>query len=101
MTETNSSAPDYRDTIALPNTDFPMRGGLPTKEPELLDRWARIDLWRQLRASSKGREKFILHDGPPYANGDLHIGHALNKILKDIINKSQQMLGKDANYVPG
>lgn len=101
MTENTSSAPDYRDTIALPKTDFPMRGGLPTKEPELLERWARIDLWRQLRASSKGREKFILHDGPPYANGDLHIGHALNKILKDIINKSQQMLGKDANYVPG
>lgn len=101
MTENTSSAPDYRDTIALPKTDFPMRGGLPTKEPELLERWARIDLWRQLRESSKGREKFILHDGPPYANGHLHIGHALNKILKDIINKSQQMLGKDANYVPG
>ncbi len=101
MTENTPSAPDYRDTIALPKTDFPMRGGLPTKEPELLDRWARIDLWRQLREASKGREKFILHDGPPYANGHLHIGHALNKILKDIINKSQQMLGKDANYVPG
>ena len=101
MTESQSNAPDYRDTIALPKTDFPMRAGLPAKEPQLLERWARIDLWRQLREQSRGREKFILHDGPPYANGHLHIGHALNKILKDIINKSQQMMGKDANYVPG
>jgi len=101
MTVTDTDKPDYRDTIALPQTDFPMRAGLPKKEPELLERWNRIDLWRKLRDQSKGREKFILHDGPPYANGHLHIGHALNKILKDIINKSQQMMGKDANYVPG
>jgi len=92
---------DYKDTIQLPRTDFPMKAGLPKREPEILARWAEIDLWGKLRADSKGREKFILHDGPPYANGHLHIGHALNKILKDVINRSQQMMGKDANYVPG
>ncbi|MCW9002607.1 MAG: isoleucine--tRNA ligase, partial [Rhodospirillales bacterium] len=92
---------DYKQTVFLPKTEFPMRAGLPQREPELLERWAKMDLYGRLRAQSKGREKFILHDGPPYANGHLHIGHALNKILKDIINRSQQMLGKDANYVPG
>jgi len=92
---------DYKNTIHLPRTDFPMKAGLPKREPEILARWARIGLWRRLREQSAGREKFILHDGPPYANGHLHIGHALNKILKDVINRSQQMLGKDANYVPG
>ncbi len=92
---------DYKDTVFLPRTDFPMRAGLPKKEPVLLERWAEMDLYAVLREDSKGREKFILHDGPPYANGNLHIGHALNKILKDVINRSQQMLGKDANYVPG
>ncbi|MFO1058945.1 MAG: isoleucine--tRNA ligase [Dongiaceae bacterium] len=78
-----------------------MRANLPEREPGLLERWRSIDLFGQLRAASRGREKFVLHDGPPYANGDIHIGHALNKILKDVINRSQQMLGKDANYVPG
>src|SRR3954453_4621382 len=78
-----------------------MRAGLPKKEPELLKRWADMNLFQRLRTESKGREKFVLHDGPPYANGDLHIGHALNKILKDGINRAQQMLGKDAPYVPG
>ena len=92
---------DYKDTVFLPKTEFPMKAGLPKREPEILERWAEIDLWGKLRAQSKGREKFILHDGPPYANGHLHIGHALNKILKDVISRSQQMLGKDANYVPG
>jgi isoleucyl-tRNA synthetase len=92
---------DYRNTVFLPQTDFPMRGDLPKREPVLLKRWQDIALWRQLRETSKGREKFILHDGPPYANGNLHIGHALNKILKDVVNRAQQMLGKDANYVPG
>jgi isoleucyl-tRNA synthetase len=92
---------DYRNTVFLPQTAFPMRGDLPKREPALLQRWEEIALWRQQRAAAKGREKFILHDGPPYANGNLHIGHALNKILKDIINRAQQMLGKDANYVPG
>jgi len=92
---------DYKNTVFLPRTDFPMKAGLAKKEPELLAFWDRIGLFGKLRAQSKGREKFVLHDGPPYANGNLHIGHALNKILKDVVNRSQQMLGKDANYVPG
>ena len=92
---------DYKSTVFLPQTDFAMKAGLPKREPELLARWQGMKLFQRLREVSKGREKFILHDGPPYANGNLHIGHALNKILKDIINRSQQMLGKDANYVPG
>jgi isoleucyl-tRNA synthetase len=92
---------DYRPTVFLPKTDFPMRAGLAQREPETLARWQEMDLFARLRADSKGREKFILHDGPPYANGHLHIGHALNKILKDLINRAQQMLGKDAHYVPG
>ncbi len=92
---------DYKATIFLPNTEFPMRAGLPKREPDILQRWADMDLFNTLRRDSKGREKFILHDGPPYANGNIHIGHALNKLLKDIINRSQQMMGKDANYVPG
>ena len=94
-------ATDYKDTVFLPSTEFPMRAGLPKKEPELLARWESMDLFAKQREASRGREKFILHDGPPYANGNLHIGHALNKILKDVINRSQQMIGKDANYVPG
>ena len=94
-------ATDYKSTVFLPKTDFEMRGKLPEREPGLLARWEQIDLYRRQREISAGREKFILHDGPPYANGNLHIGHALNKILKDVINRSQQMLGKDANYVPG
>ncbi len=92
---------DYKSTLFLPKTDFPMKAGLPKREPELLERWARIGLWQRLRADAKGREKFILHDGPPYANGNIHIGTAMNKILKDVVNRSQQMMGKDANYVPG
>lgn len=91
----------YKDTIFLPQTEFPMRAGLPQREPSFLARWRAMDLHGQLRAQSKGREKFILHDGPPYANGHLHMGHALNKILKDIINRSRQMMGFDAFYVPG
>ena len=92
---------DYKSSVFLPKTDFPMRGGLPKKEPELLKRWADMKLWDRLRAESKGRPKFVLHDGPPYANGNLHIGHALNKILKDLVSRTQQMLGKDSHYVPG
>ena len=92
---------DYRPTVFLPRTDFPMRGGLPKKEPELLRRWAETGLARLLRARSAGRPKFVLHDGPPYANGNIHIGHAVNKILKDVINRSWQMKGFDAPYVPG
>jgi isoleucyl-tRNA synthetase len=93
--------PDYKDTVFLPKTDFPMRGDLPKKEPAILARWQALDVWGKLRAQSSGREKFILHDGPPYANGNIHIGHALNKILKDVINRSRQMAGYDAYYVPG
>ncbi len=92
---------DYKSTVNLPQTEFSMKAGLPQREPELLAQWEKADLYGRLREASKGREKFILHDGPPYANGHLHIGHALNKILKDVINRSQQMLGKDSTYVPG
>jgi isoleucyl-tRNA synthetase len=92
---------DYSETLFLPQTEFPMRAGLPQREPEILARWEKSDLYEQLRAQAKGREKFILHDGPPYANGNIHIGHALNKILKDVVTRSQQMLGFDSNYVPG
>jgi isoleucyl-tRNA synthetase len=98
MTE---KARDYSETLFLPKTDFPMRAGLLHKEPEVLARWQRQDLYRRLRAAAQGRPKFILHDGPPYANGNIHIGHALNKILKDVVTRSQQMLGYDSNYVPG
>ncbi|RWE81524.1 MAG: isoleucine--tRNA ligase [Mesorhizobium sp.] len=92
---------DYSKTLYLPQTDFPMRAGLPEKEPGLVERWQDMDLYRKLREEAAGREKFVLHDGPPYANGNIHIGHALNKILKDVINRSFQMRGYDANYVPG
>jgi isoleucyl-tRNA synthetase len=95
------SAPDYKTTVFLPRTEFPMRGDLPTREPATLRRWEAMDLWARLRAAAKGRKSFILHDGPPYANGNLHIGHALNKIHKDVINRAQQMAGRDANYIPG
>jgi isoleucyl-tRNA synthetase len=92
---------DYKSTVYLPKTDFPMKAGLPKLEPQLLEHWEKTELFRHHRDVAKGREKFILHDGPPYANGHLHIGHALNKILKDVIVRSQQMLGKDSHYVPG
>ncbi|MEM1048836.1 MAG: isoleucine--tRNA ligase [Pseudomonadota bacterium] len=92
---------DYSETLFLPKTDFPMRAGLPKKEPEILKRWQDIDLYRKLREASAGREKFILHDGPPYANGNIHIGTGLNKILKDVVTRSFQMQGYDSNYVPG
>ncbi len=94
-------ARDWSETLFLPKTDFPMKAGLPELEPKLLARWEKLGLYKKLRKAAKGREKFILHDGPPYANGHLHIGHALNKILKDTVVRSQQMMGKDANYVPG
>ncbi len=92
---------DYKSTVFLPKTDFPMKAGLPAREPETLKVWEDGDLYHRQREQSKGREPFILHDGPPYANGHLHIGHALNKILKDVISRSQQMMGKDSVYVPG
>ncbi|MDF0543112.1 isoleucine--tRNA ligase [Sphingobium sp. H39-3-25] len=93
--------PDYKSTVFLPVTDFPMKAGLAQKEPAIAARWDAMDLYGQLRARRAGRERFILHDGPPYANGDIHMGHALNKVLKDIIVRSQSLLGKDAPYVPG
>jgi isoleucyl-tRNA synthetase len=96
-----TQARDYRTTVFLPKTEFPMKAGLPQKEPGILARWQQADLYRALRDARSGREKFILHDGPPYANGDMHIGHALNHILKDMVVRTQSLLGKDAPYVPG
>ena len=92
---------DYKDTVFLPKTDFPMKAGLPQKEPGILARWNEQDLYAKMREARAGREKFILHDGPPYAYGDMHIGHALNHILKDMVCRTQSLLGKDAPYVPG
>ncbi len=98
--ENDSQTPDYKNTLNLPQTDFPMRAGLPKREPEWLERWERIGIYHRLR-EKEGRKPWILHDGPPYANGHLHIGHALNKILKDFVVRSHQMMGFDARYVPG
>lgn len=95
-----ADTPNYKVTLNLPVTDFPMRAGLPKREPGWLERWERIGVYDRLRAK-KGRTPFTLHDGPPYANGHLHIGHALNKILKDMVVRSQQMMGRDAGYIPG
>jgi isoleucyl-tRNA synthetase len=97
----DSTQRDYRDTVFLPKTDFPMKAGLPQKEPGIAARWEEIGLYDALRKARAGREKFILHDGPPYANGDMHIGHALNHILKDMVCRTQNLLGRDAPYVPG
>ena len=100
----NAASPtgrDYSETLFLPQTEFPMRAGLPQREPALLQRWNEMKLYERLREAQKGRPRFVLHDGPPYANGNIHIGHALNKILKDIVVRSQGMLGFDSNYVPG
>ncbi|HJS12216.1 isoleucine--tRNA ligase [Sphingopyxis sp.] len=103
MTDTPAPAEqrDYRDTVFLPKTDFPMKAGLPQKEPLILAKWLEAGLEGQIRESRKGRDQFILHDGPPYANGDMHIGHALNHILKDMVVRTQTLKGKDAPYVPG
>ncbi len=92
---------DYSETLYLPKTEFPMRAGLPQKEPQLVARWQDMNLYKRLREDAAGRPKYVLHDGPPYANGNIHIGHALNKILKDVITRSFQMRGYDSNYVPG
>jgi isoleucyl-tRNA synthetase len=92
---------DYSKTLFLPKTDFPMRAGLPKKEPEILEKWEKMDLYKTLREQSKGRPKFVLHDGPPYANGNIHIGHALNKILKDMSPARSRCAGTTRNYVPG
>ena len=101
--DTTTTAPDYRDTVFLPETAFPMLAGLPAREPDWLARWERLGVYDRLRdkATTGARQPFTLHDGPPYANGHLHIGHALNKVLKDMVVRSQQMMGRDARYVPG
>jgi isoleucyl-tRNA synthetase len=104
MTDTQPGATterDYSNTLFLPQTDFPMRAGLPQREPEWLKRWEDMDLYKMQREQSRDREKFTLHDGPPYANGNIHIGHALNKTLKDLVSRSMQMLGYNSAYVPG
>ncbi|WP_424927532.1 isoleucine--tRNA ligase [Amaricoccus tamworthensis] len=97
----SAETPNYKDTLFLPKTDFPMRAGLPKREPEWLEHWAKIGVYDRLRETAGDRKPFVLHDGPPYANGNLHIGHALNKTIKDMIVRSHQMMGFDARYVPG
>ena len=92
---------DYKNTLNLPDTPFPMRGNLAKREPEMLDAWYKDDLYGKIRASRKGRKSFILHDGPPYANGSIHLGHSVNKVLKDIIIKCKTLSGYDAPYIPG
>ena len=103
MTDTKApdAAKDYRETVFLPKTDFPMKAGLPAKEPTILARWQAMGLYERVRAARAGRDKFILHDGPPYANGDMHIGHAMQRILKDVVVRTQTLLGRDAPFVPG
>ncbi|WP_428634992.1 class I tRNA ligase family protein, partial [Sedimenticola sp.] len=92
---------DYKSTLNLPNTGFPMKANLANREPEMLKRWEAMGLYHKIRETFAGRPKFILHDGPPYANGEIHIGHAVNKVLKDIIVKSHTLDGLDSPYVPG
>src|SRR5690349_21114808 len=92
---------DYKDTLNLPKTDFPMKANLAQREPETLKKWEDMQLYQKLRAAHKGQPKFILHDGPPYANGNTHIGHAVNKTLKDIVVKAKTFSGFDAPYIPG
>ncbi|WP_126176186.1 isoleucine--tRNA ligase [Tsuneonella rigui] len=101
MSDADKPARDYRDTVFLPKTDFPMKAGLPQKEPGIAAKWEAEKLYEQLRDSRRGRPKFMYHDGPPYANGDMHIGHALNHTIKDMVCRTQNLLGKDAPYVPG
>ena len=92
---------DYKKTLNLPNTEFPMKGNLAQREPERLKKWNEVNLYQKIRETFAGRPQFILHDGPPYANGEIHIGHAVNKVLKDFIVKSKTLSGFDAPYVPG
>ena len=101
MTDNSKPQRDYRETLVLPKTDFPMRAGLPKREPEWVERWQKLDIYGQLREQSKGRTQFSYHDGPPYANGHVHLGTALNKILKDFVVRSHQMMGYDTAFVPG
>ncbi len=92
---------DYKETLFLPETPFPMKAGLPAREPQWIAKWDETNLYQQLRVAAAARPKFVLHDGPPYANGAIHIGHAENKILKDFVVRTRQMMGFDADYVPG
>ena len=92
---------DYKSSLNLPQTEFPMRANLAQREPNVLERWQRLDIYQHLRAARAGKPKWVLHDGPPYANGAIHIGHAVNKVLKDVINKSRLIMGYDVPYVPG
>ncbi|HZG81466.1 MAG TPA: class I tRNA ligase family protein, partial [Brevibacillus sp.] len=92
---------DYSKTLQLPKTEFPMRGNLPAREPQMQAVWDEKDIYQKVQERTKGRPPFVLHDGPPYANGDIHIGHALNKIIKDMIVRYKSMAGFDAPYVPG
>ncbi|WP_022685093.1 isoleucine--tRNA ligase [Sphingomonas phyllosphaerae] len=101
MADASDTPRDWRDTVFLPKTDFPMKAGLAQKEPAILDGWKRIGVYDRLREQRQGRERWILHDGPPYANGDIHMGHAMNKVLKDVIVRSRSLMGYDAPYVPG
>ena len=101
MTDSSETTRDYRETLFLPKTDFPMRASLPKREPDWIARWNEIGLYQKQREAENAKGPYTLHDGPPYANGHIHMGTALNKILKDIVNRSHQMLGHDANYVPG
>lgn len=98
---TDTTKIDYSKTLYLPQTEFPMRAGLPQREPLFVQRWEEMNLYKKLREQAKDRPLYVLHDGPPYANGNIHIGHALNKILKDVITRSFQMRGYNSNYVPG
>jgi isoleucyl-tRNA synthetase len=101
MADDLSPARDYRDTLFLPDTPFPMRAGLPQKEPEILAKWAESDLYGEMRSAAAGRPKFVFHDGPPYANGAIHLGHALNKTLKDLVVRTRGFAGFDADFIPG
>lgn len=92
---------EYKDTLLMPKTDFPMRGNLPVNEPKIQAKWAEMDINKLVLERTKGRPEFVLHDGPPYANGDIHIGHALNKIIKDMINRHRSMTGYHVPYIPG
>ena len=92
---------DYKDTLNLPTTEFPMRGNLPKREPEIKARWDQVDLYQKMLDCNEGRPSFVLHDGPPFSNGNIHLGTAMNKVLKDIINKSKSMEGFRTPYIPG
>ena len=92
---------DYKKTLNLPRTDFPMKADLAKREPVIMEKWEQLDLYAKLRKVSKSRPRYVLHDGPPYANGHIHLGTALNKILQDIIVRSRQFMGYDSVYVPG